>query len=60
MTEDQKLGEADLVVVVTAPTAEELLVRTAQKLAADPRTQLLAGLVGVAAIGGAPKGTTLQ
>ncbi len=47
-------------IVVTAPSAEELLMRTAQKLAADPRTQALAGFVGVAALGSAPKGTTLQ
>jgi hypothetical protein len=37
--------------------AEGLLVREAQRLASDPRS---AGFVGVAAIGGAPKGTTVQ
>jgi hypothetical protein len=58
MNEDGKLGEAEPGVVVSAPTGEELLTRTAQKLAADPRTQHLAGFVGVAALGGAPKGTS--
>jgi hypothetical protein len=60
MTDDRKPSDAEPVITVTAPTAEELLVLTAQRLAADPRTQHLAGFVGVAAIGGPPRGTTLQ
>ena len=36
------------------------LIREAQRMTADPRTAALAGFVGVAALGGAPKGTTLQ
>jgi hypothetical protein len=35
--------------------AEDALTREAQRLATDPRS---AGFLGVAAIGGAPKGTT--
>jgi hypothetical protein len=42
------------------PILESPLDREAQRLALDPNARHLAGFVGVAAIGGPPKGTTLQ
>jgi hypothetical protein len=53
---ERKAREAKPAAISASPGAEELLVREAQRLAIHARH--LAGFVGIAAIGAAPKGTT--